>query len=83
MKPKDIKKINTIGEGGCPCGEYDDGETIIHAHCWKTNSYWVGGKNRCKCPYSGLHYSGNLKTVKEIAKEIKEGYSCEVKIVKL
>lgn len=68
---------STIGAGGCPCGEYNDGKTIIHAHCWRT-SY-----KGCKCPYVGLHYLGNLKTVKKIAKDIKECYMRDVKIVKL
>lgn len=72
-KKKEIK--NTIGDGGCPCGEYDDGETKIKSHCWRTT-------NNCDCPYAGVHYKGKLSTAKRIAKEISEDYSCEVKILK-
>ena len=75
---------NNIGNDGCPCGEYDDGETKIYAHCWKSNGYYnPKTKKYCKCEYAGVHYKGKLKTAKRIAKEIEEGYHCEVEIVKL
>ena len=75
-------KLNTIGEDGCPCGEYDDGKTYIKAHCWRSNYFDKKGK-RCKCQYAGVHYRGNLKTAERIAKQIETSYFCEVKIVKL
>ena len=87
---KKMKKIkDTIGEDGCPCGEYNDGETYIKAHCWRTFYYDENKKgntpigNRCDCEYAGVHYRGNRKTAEKIAKEISENYLCDVKIVKL
>lgn len=78
------KIINTIGNDGCPCGEYDDGRTVIYAHCWKSNGYYnQKTKKYCNCEYACVHYKGNLKTAERIAKEIEERYKCEVKVVKL
>lgn len=83
-----MKKIkNTIGEDGCCCGEYDDGETYIKSHCWRT-WYYTKTKDgiwstKCKCSYSGVHYKGNRKTAEKIAKEISENYRCDVKVVKI
>ena len=82
MTSNQKKIINTIGEYGCACGDYNDGETIIQAHCHRTY-YGNGTKDKCDCPYAGIHYKGKLATAKRIAKEIEEGYRCDVKIVKL
>ena len=74
-----MKKIiikNTIGQDGCLCGEYNDGKTRIKAHCWRTA--WKG----CNCSYAGIHYEGDIKTAKRIAREIEKDYICKVKIVK-
>lgn len=74
-------KLNTIGEDGCPCGEYNDGKTYIKAHCWRTYYYDKGKK--CNCDFAGVHYKGDLKTAKKIAKQITNSYNCDVNIVKL
>lgn len=79
-----MKIINTIGKDGCACGYYNDGETIIQAHCHRTSYYLKDHyEDRCKCKYAGVHYKGKLATAKRIAKRIEEGYLCDVEIVKL
>lgn len=72
-----MKYINTIGDSGCPCGKYEDKDTKIIAHCWRT------GYKDCECQYAGVHYKGNKETAEKIAEDIKDSYRCDVDIVKL
>ncbi len=72
-----FKVINTIGEAGCPCGEYEDENVRIDTHCWRVGN--------C-CAYSGVHYiikknkRSAMKKVKEIAEHIHDSWMTEVNI---
>ena len=69
--------VNTIGNSGCPCGEYKDKDTKIFTHCWRT------GYKDCKCPFAGIHYKGSKETAEKIAEDMRENYGCDVAIKRM
>jgi len=80
MKKEKIKIVDTIGEDGCPCGYYNDGETKMKVHCWRTYHYYRDD-SKCDCEFAGVHFIGNKKTAEKIKKRIEEDYHCDVKLV--
>lgn len=75
-------KYGTIGEDGCPCGEYEDKLIKIRAHCWRTS-------DDCDCKFSGVHYwiKAGVDPIKasirarEIADYIKEAWRTDVAMI--